>query len=39
MVYCANCGMDAGESNFCPNCGSKIIMPTSNVQDNGNTEK
>ena len=24
MVNCPNCGNDAGESNFCPNCGTKI---------------
>lgn len=24
MVDCPNCGMDAGESKFCPNCGTKI---------------
>lgn len=24
MVNCPNCGMDAGESKFCPNCGTKI---------------
>lgn len=23
MVFCANCGTEIGESNFCPNCGSK----------------
>lgn len=30
MVNCSNCGFDAGESNFCPNCGSKIIIDKSN---------
>lgn len=24
MVNCLNCGFDAGDSKFCPNCGSKI---------------
>lgn len=24
MGICSNCGFDAGESNFCPNCGSKM---------------
>ena len=24
MVKCSNCGSDVGESNFCPNCGTKI---------------
>lgn len=26
MVNCSNCGFDAGESKFCPNCGSKIVV-------------
>lgn len=26
MVNCSNCGFDAGENKFCPNCGSKIII-------------
>lgn len=25
MVFCANCGTDIGENNFCPNCGSKAL--------------
>ena len=24
MVICSNCGHDAGESKFCPECGTKI---------------
>lgn len=26
MVNCSNCGVDAGDNNFCPNCGTKIIV-------------
>ena len=26
MVSCSNCGFDAGESKFCPKCGSEIII-------------
>ena len=26
MVICSNCGFDAGDSKFCPNCGSEIIV-------------
>lgn len=25
MVKCSNCGYESEESNFCPNCGSKLI--------------
>ena len=30
MVNCLNCGFDAGESKFCPNCGTKIEKENSN---------
>lgn len=26
MVNCSSCGFDVGDSKFCPNCGSKIII-------------
>ena len=29
MVVCSNCGVEVGESAFCPNCGSKIVEETS----------
>ena len=29
MVVCSNCGVEVGESTFCPNCGSKIVEETS----------
>lgn len=25
MVNCSNCGFDAGESKFCPNCGTEVV--------------
>ena len=28
MVVCSNCGVEVGESSFCPNCGSKIVKET-----------
>ena len=29
MVICSNCGVEAGDSAFCPNCGSKIEIGSS----------
>ncbi len=34
MVKCTTCGNEAGESYFCPNCGSKIIKTSSPIQNN-----
>ena len=30
MVICSNCGFDAEDSKFCPNCGSKVITDNDN---------
>lgn len=27
MAYCVNCGHDAGESKFCPECGTRLVEP------------
>ena len=39
MVYCGKCGCDAGDKNFCPECGARMKAPAPTAQntmeDNG----
>lgn len=35
-MYCANCGSDAGQARFCPNCGAEVQF--SGVKHNNNIE-
>ena len=34
-MYCSNCGTDAGQASFCPNCGTSLF----GVKPSGNVEK
>ena len=44
-MICPKCGKDAGEAKFCPECGEKMLLPsteenqTISVQDNKNKKK
>ena len=35
MTYCGKCGADAGDRNFCPECGARIKESAPAVQNNG----
>jgi len=34
-MYCSNCGTDAGQASFCPNCGTSLfgVKPSGNVEN------
>ncbi|MBR2944855.1 MAG: hypothetical protein IKC16_07220 [Clostridia bacterium] len=36
-MFCRNCGKDIGESNFCPECGTKSNVESASIENNDST--